>query len=69
MKLRCLIKYQSLQHNCDYLCLAASLLHATPALQFLGWFYRELRQSLVDLDAFLKVNCAFCIAVILPVPT
>ncbi len=23
--------------------------------QFLGWFYRELRQSLVDLDAFLKV--------------
>lgn len=25
-------------------------------VQFLGWFYRELRQSLVDLDAFLKVG-------------
>jgi len=24
-------------------------------LQFLGWFYRELRQSLVDVDAFFQI--------------
>ena len=33
-----------------------SLNRSTYVLQFLGWFYRELRQSLVDLDAFLKVH-------------
>lgn len=31
------------------------LLQVAAPLQFLGWFYRELRQSLVDMEAFFKI--------------
>ena len=31
------------------------LLQLWGPLQFLGWFYREVRQSLVDLEAFFNI--------------
>lgn len=43
------------QHAAAQVMAQGLLLQVAAPLQFLGWFYRELRQSLVDMEAFFKI--------------